>query len=507
MDPHPEDLTTLGREEPVWRVFRVSPGERAAVVECFPLIGGDSERRTAPVPTVWRGDASRGDDATVSVVTVLGGAAVVLTSAGWVPQVRRAITTRSVHDFSRSYLLLLGAGVSCWLVYGLIRTDAALVVANAIAFASLGVLFLIQRCNPASDRRPRASLMSAANTGAKRGIGSALSGLLERARVPAKGVSPAECHRCNNYAKARRLIEHEDGLINHRLTWLVFGETLLFAASGVLLNLEHPSGSKSLAEKLGPTLEVVVAALGFSVAMFALAGVLGAFSAMHQVHQRWWELTSGDPENSRHRCGNDNSLERLQGRGSSLLNGAIPAFGLPVSFAFGWIAFGVVRLAQECQWSWLTSVPMGLILGCLWIIILFIFAKQSAKLGELARHGCTKASWWRPFLAWRSLKNHRRLEQQFVELRLARLPSANPSNEEHKRCTRVAFLLSPHRHAARRALGADLHPRFCPYHVDGVLVDCCSNVRSFREYVDGHREVPRPTWLHNCLMRDEYWSA
>ena len=80
-----------------------------------------------------------------------GAAAVVLTTAGWVPQIRRALKTRSAADFSLSWLLLFGSGVTAWLVYGVLRGDVAIIVANALAVVALSTLLVIHRLGARSS--------------------------------------------------------------------------------------------------------------------------------------------------------------------------------------------------------------------------------------------------------------------------------------------------------------------------------------------------------------------
>ena len=93
-----------------------------------------------------------------------GAAAVVLTTAGWVPQIRRALKTRSAADFSLGWLLLFGSGVTSWFVYGLLRHDGAIIIANALAMVALGILLVIHRMSartPAVVSEPEPSDVAA----------------------------------------------------------------------------------------------------------------------------------------------------------------------------------------------------------------------------------------------------------------------------------------------------------------------------------------------------------
>jgi MtN3 and saliva related transmembrane protein len=88
---------------------------------------------------------------------VVGYAAGALTTVCWLPQLRRAIRTRSARDISWLYLVVLTVGVSAWIAYGIGRGDDAIVVANAVTFALLvwlaGVKLVLE---PGTRRHPAA---------------------------------------------------------------------------------------------------------------------------------------------------------------------------------------------------------------------------------------------------------------------------------------------------------------------------------------------------------------
>ena len=72
--------------------------------------------------------------------TFIGSAAALCTTASYIPQVRQCWTTRETADLSLKMLLLLAAGLSLWLIYGLLRTDAVIIRANAMSLGLVGVL-------------------------------------------------------------------------------------------------------------------------------------------------------------------------------------------------------------------------------------------------------------------------------------------------------------------------------------------------------------------------------
>jgi MtN3 and saliva related transmembrane protein len=66
--------------------------------------------------------------------------AALLTTGAFVPQVVRTVRHRTTDDFAWAYLALFGAGVAMWCVYGAVRGDAALFVANAVTLSLVSIL-------------------------------------------------------------------------------------------------------------------------------------------------------------------------------------------------------------------------------------------------------------------------------------------------------------------------------------------------------------------------------
>lgn len=62
----------------------------------------------------------------------VGFGAAIGTTAAWFPQVIRTWNTRSARDFSWGYLALFVMGVFLWTMYGVLRRDVVVIVANGI---------------------------------------------------------------------------------------------------------------------------------------------------------------------------------------------------------------------------------------------------------------------------------------------------------------------------------------------------------------------------------------
>lgn len=66
------------------------------------------------------------------LILAVGFGAAFGTTVAWLPQVGRTWTTRSARDFSWGYLALFIMGVFLWTMYGVLRHDIVVIVANAV---------------------------------------------------------------------------------------------------------------------------------------------------------------------------------------------------------------------------------------------------------------------------------------------------------------------------------------------------------------------------------------
>ncbi|MDB5642936.1 MAG: loop repeat protein [Hyphomicrobiales bacterium] len=72
--------------------------------------------------------------------TIIGGLAAFCTTISYVPQVKKAWETHETGDISMKMLLLLSAGLALWIVYGFMRSDWVIIVANGLSLAMLSNL-------------------------------------------------------------------------------------------------------------------------------------------------------------------------------------------------------------------------------------------------------------------------------------------------------------------------------------------------------------------------------
>jgi MtN3 and saliva related transmembrane protein len=88
----------------------------------------DGNRRTATRVELY---ARRYES--VPLESLIGAAAAFCTTASYVPQLKKVWTTGETRDLSLKMLPILAAGLALWIIYGLLRGDAAVIAANASA--------------------------------------------------------------------------------------------------------------------------------------------------------------------------------------------------------------------------------------------------------------------------------------------------------------------------------------------------------------------------------------
>ncbi len=79
-----------------------------------------------------------------SFTTLLGLAAAALTTAANIPQVWKALHTQQTEDLSLAMTITLASGLGLWIVYGILQSDAVIVVANALAFTLASLLTILK---------------------------------------------------------------------------------------------------------------------------------------------------------------------------------------------------------------------------------------------------------------------------------------------------------------------------------------------------------------------------
>ena len=78
----------------------------------------------------------------MSLVTLIGLVAAFCTTISYIPQLKKIWDTGETHDISRKMFLILAAGIALWVVYGVLKGDAVIILANSVSLAFLtAILF------------------------------------------------------------------------------------------------------------------------------------------------------------------------------------------------------------------------------------------------------------------------------------------------------------------------------------------------------------------------------
>jgi MtN3 and saliva related transmembrane protein len=84
--------------------------------------------------------------------TLIGLVAAFCTTVSYYPQLKKCWATGSAGDLSSKTFITLSAGVGLWVVYGFLKNDFVIIIANAVSLALLmGILYfkLRDRASPA----------------------------------------------------------------------------------------------------------------------------------------------------------------------------------------------------------------------------------------------------------------------------------------------------------------------------------------------------------------------
>ena len=74
------------------------------------------------------------------LTTLLGVAAAGLTSLSYIPQVRKALPKGATDDLSLKMLLALFFGLALWCIYGLVKGDLVIIIANLVGASLVGIV-------------------------------------------------------------------------------------------------------------------------------------------------------------------------------------------------------------------------------------------------------------------------------------------------------------------------------------------------------------------------------
>ena len=78
----------------------------------------------------------------MDLTTLVGLCAAVCTTVSYYPQLQKCWQTGEAGDLSLRMFLILAAGVALWVVYGVMKSDLVIIIANTVSLCFLaGILF------------------------------------------------------------------------------------------------------------------------------------------------------------------------------------------------------------------------------------------------------------------------------------------------------------------------------------------------------------------------------
>ena len=89
----------------------------------------------------------------LTIETVVGFVAAFCTTVSYIPQVKKCWQTGSTGDLSLKMLAILATGISLWVVYGVLKGDMVIIIANAVSLLLLANLLVFKVKENATMRR------------------------------------------------------------------------------------------------------------------------------------------------------------------------------------------------------------------------------------------------------------------------------------------------------------------------------------------------------------------
>jgi MtN3 and saliva related transmembrane protein len=79
-----------------------------------------------------------------TIISTLGYLAAFLTTFSFLPQVIKVLKNKQTKDLSLIMYSMFSFGVFCWLMYGLLKPDAPIAIANAITFLFAAMVLVLK---------------------------------------------------------------------------------------------------------------------------------------------------------------------------------------------------------------------------------------------------------------------------------------------------------------------------------------------------------------------------
>ena len=88
----------------------------------------------------------------MTLVTLIGLAAAFCTTISYIPQIKKIWGSGDTEDISLTMFLILGGGIALWVVYGVLKGDGVIILANSVSLAFLCAILFFKLRNMARER-------------------------------------------------------------------------------------------------------------------------------------------------------------------------------------------------------------------------------------------------------------------------------------------------------------------------------------------------------------------
>jgi MtN3 and saliva related transmembrane protein len=89
----------------------------------------------------------------LTIETLVGFVAAFCTTVSYIPQVKKCWQTGSTGDLSLKMLLILATGIALWVLYGVLKGDMVIIIANSVSLLLLFNLLFFKLRETAGARR------------------------------------------------------------------------------------------------------------------------------------------------------------------------------------------------------------------------------------------------------------------------------------------------------------------------------------------------------------------
>jgi MtN3 and saliva related transmembrane protein len=80
----------------------------------------------------------------MTLITLTGLVAAFCTTVSYIPQIRKIWTSGETEDISLVMFLVLFAGIALWVLYGAMKGDTVIILANGVSLAFLAVILFFK---------------------------------------------------------------------------------------------------------------------------------------------------------------------------------------------------------------------------------------------------------------------------------------------------------------------------------------------------------------------------